>query len=153
LKRPVLKDGQTGEVYGRLMQRTPWIVGSPRNPRHTAVARIECPRCGAHSILDAAALGVSTTPNILQVATRTGIVYGRVLKFSLAPGKGKSALPAFRSALRAPDIIRLGVSAPSCWPGQLARSRRGFWRISYGQEFQQNSVHYPLTPRLDTVLP
>src|SRR5438128_1862121 len=68
------------------------------------------------------------------------VVYDRVLKFSLAPGKQKSALPTVRSAPRAPDIIRLGVSALSCWPGRLVRGRRGFWPIAYSQEFQQNSV-------------
>ena len=111
--------------HGRLMQRTPWIVGSPRNPRHTAVARIECPRCGAHSILDAAALGVSTRPNILQVATRTGIVYGRVLKFRCRRAReNRHFLPFARRFAR--QKLSGWVSAPSCWPGQLARSRRGF---------------------------
>jgi hypothetical protein len=32
--------------------------------------------------------------------------------------------------------------------GLARRGRRGFWRICYGREFQQNSVHYrgPVTP-------
>src|SRR2546423_1635906 len=70
------------------------------------------------------------------------VVYGRVLKSSLAPGKGNSALPTLRSATLAPNIVRPGVSKLRCWPGRLARGDRGFWRISCGEECQQKSVDY-----------